>query len=57
MNGWMTRNKWQDECSILSKILSLLLCDPSACSMVFLSPEWSDCDSGGVILEKEKNAK
>ena len=35
-------------------ILSLLLCDPSACSRELLSSESSDCDLGGVILEKKK---
>ena len=58
MGEWIV--EWRDECSIVSKmmaILSLLFCDPSACSRELLSPESSDCDLGGVILEKQKHAK
>ncbi len=57
MNVWY---EWRDECSTVSKmmaILSVLLCDPSACLRELLSPESSDCDLGGVILEKKKHAK
>ncbi len=53
MNG---RGEW----AIVSKmmaILSLLLCDPSAYSRELFSPESSDYDLDGVILEKKKHAK
>ncbi len=52
--------EWRGECSIVSKImaiLSLLLCDPFACWRELLSPETSDCDLDGVIVEKKKHAK
>ena len=51
MNEWVNE---LDECYIVSKmmaIVSLLLC-----SRELLSPESSDCDLGGVILEKKKHA-
>ncbi len=53
-------DEWRGECSIVSKImaiLSLLLCDPFACSRELCSSESSDCDLNGVISEKKKQAK
>ena len=67
MNGESGKLKFQlswvnerDECSIVSKmmaILSLLLCDQSACSRELLTPGSSDCDLVGCILEMKKHAK
>ncbi len=56
MGEWNT--EWRDECSFIFKtmaILSLSLCNPSACSRELLNPESSDCDLVGVILELRRN--
>ncbi len=58
MGEWI--NDWRDKCSSVSKmmaVLSLLLCDPSACSGELLSPRSSDCNLVGVIYRDEETCK
>ncbi len=56
MGEWI--NDWRDSSvSKMMAILSLLLCDPSACWGELLSPGSSDCNLVGVILEMKKHAK
>ncbi len=52
----LRRDKYASVSKMMT-ILSLLLCDQSACSGEFLSPESSDCNMLGVIIEMKKHAK